>query len=190
MSDPPIEEAAPRRIRCAICGTRVRESDETTACGDCAQRYHAACWSAIRGCATYGCKKAAVAQKAPPPKAVGAGWGDEKACPACQSDIPSSLLVCRSCKATFPWADPMTPGEYEDWKADQLALSKERRVLTFLFVASLTVVASPLAGPSGAIYAWTKRRRMVGTDGVYAAMGYGSALLGVAYVVLVLAFGR
>lgn len=178
------------RIRCAICGTRVREADETERCEGCDSVFHAACWSAIGGCATYGCKKAAKARKAPPPKATGGGWGDEKTCPVCEVSIPSSLLVCRACKATFPWADPMSKADYDAHLVDVRASSRQRRILTVLFLASLTIVGSAVAGPAGAIYAFTKRKRLVGADAVYVAMGYGSALLGVAWGVMLLVLSR
>ena len=114
--------AAP--VRCAICGTLVRGAEQVTSCPECRQDYHEACWSAIGGCATYGCKSAAVAEKPPPPEDVGGGWGDEKTCPSCGRTIGSSLLVC-PCGARFPWPDPMTKSEFSAWTARERSIGPE-----------------------------------------------------------------
>jgi hypothetical protein len=172
-------EAAP--IRCAICGTLVRDTEEVTSCPECRQDYHAACWDEIGGCATYGCKSAAVAEKPPPPENVGGGWGDEKECPSCGQTIASSLLVCL-CGARFPWADPMTREEYSAWRAREESLASSRKVLTALFLMSLAGFLAPLAGPIAGFYAFRQRKKLMGANGVYLAIGYGSAALGVTYV--------
>jgi hypothetical protein len=181
----PEETAAPAEprppIRCAICGTLVRGAEQVTSCPECRQDYHEACWKEIGGCATYGCKSAAVAEKPPPPEMVGGGWGDEKECPSCQSTIGASLLVC-PCGARFPWADPMTKKEYHDWVAREASIAEARKVLVGLFLLSIAGFGAPLSGPIAGIYAYRKRQKLAGANGVYLAIGYASAALGVAYV--------
>src|SRR2546423_5602010 len=126
--------------RCSICYTMIRDDAEAaTACPECHTDYHDSCWKEIGGCGTYGCKQAAVAHKPPVPVVVGQGWGDTKPCPSCNSQISSSLLVC-SCGARFPWADPMTPAEFNDWRGRQQSLSSARSLLIWMFILSLTVV--------------------------------------------------
>src|SRR5438876_1806454 len=115
--------------RCSICGTLIQPDEAPSAvtrCDECKQEYHQACWDEIGGCATYGCRQAAQAEKPPPPVQTGGGWGDTKPCPSCGTNIAASLLVC-ICGARFPWADPMTPLEYSDWhrKEDDVASSKK-----------------------------------------------------------------
>src|SRR5262249_44266427 len=61
--------------RCSICYTVIKESEAHTACPDCQTDYHSTCWKEIGGCGTYGCKKAAVAEKPAVPVLVGQGWG-------------------------------------------------------------------------------------------------------------------
>ena len=170
--------------RCSICYTVLREGEPVTGCPDCRQDYHKACWDEIGGCGTYGCKRAAVAQK-PPPMLVGAGWGDTKPCPGCAAQINSSLLVCR-CGARFPWADPMTVQDYLVWKEEQAALVGFRRLLILMFVLSMTIVAAPITGPIAGLFAFVRRRRLAGEHGTYLAMGYGSAALGAAFSILLL----
>ncbi len=170
--------------RCAICGTRIRDEDAVSTCADCEHDYHEACWNEIGGCATYGCKQAAVAEKAPPRRTVGAGWGDEKECPACETTIASSLLVC-PCGARFPWADPMEPREYRQWLAREGKIASARSVLVALFVATLAGFPAPICGPLAGLYAFRRRSELAGRDGVYLAIGYGSAALGAAYLVTV-----
>jgi hypothetical protein len=170
--------------RCSICYTIMSQGEPVTACPECRQDYHTSCWKEIGGCGSYGCKQAAVAQKPPLPVLVGAGWGDTKPCPSCRLDIGSSLLVC-SCGARFPWADPMTPGEYGDWMAKQAAIARSRTLLITLFVLSLIGFTAPIAGPIAGIYAWLSRKRLSGTGGTYLAMGYGSAAVGAVYALLI-----
>jgi hypothetical protein len=172
--------------RCSICYTLIAQDEAATSCPDCTQDYHATCWTEIGGCGTYGCKRAAVAQKPALPVLVGAGWGDTKPCPACSLAIQSSLLVC-SCGATFPWADPMTTAEYTAWKDQQRALASSRARLIWLFIGSLIGVTAPVLGAIAGIYAYTKRKQLAGAGGTYLAMGYGSAALGVIYTGLFVA---
>jgi hypothetical protein len=174
--------------RCSICGTVVKPDDGVTSCPECTQDYHAACWTEIGGCATYGCTAAAEAEKPPPPVVAGAGWGDEKACPECGASIPSSRLVCR-CGARFPWADPMTAEEYAAWRAREAAVSSTKKVIIALFVLSLIGVLAPLAGFTAVVYARGKRRHLVGGDGTYLAMAYGSAAIGAVYMVILALLG-
>lgn len=163
--------------RCSICCTVIAESEPVTGCPECQQDYHQMCWDEIGGCGTYGCKQAAVAEKPPPPVLVGAGWGDEKPCPACNRQIGASLLVC-SCGARFPWADAMTAGDYQLWLDEQAAIARARKLLVVLFLLSLAIVTAPIAGPVAGLYARARRKLLAGTNGTYLAMGYGSAALG------------
>lgn len=170
--------------RCSICYTLIAETDEATACPECRQDYHKSCWDEIRGCGTYGCKQAAVAQKPPPPAVVGAGWGDTKPCPSCGAQIASSLLVC-GCHARFPWADPMTPEQYRAWLDKQRGLASARTFLILMFILSLLGITAPLFGTLGGLFAYFKRKQLAGGGGTYLAMGYGSAAIGACYTVLI-----
>lgn len=172
--------------RCSICYTMIAETEAATACPECTQDYHQSCWDEIGGCGTYGCKKAAVAQKPALPVLVGAGWGDTKPCPSCGLQIASSLLVC-SCGVKFPWADPMTQPEFQAWQDKERALASSRAKLVWLFIGSLIGVTAPVLGPIAGIYAWVKRKELVGAGGTYLAMGYGSAAIGVIYAILITA---
>jgi hypothetical protein len=170
--------------RCSICYTVLREGEPVTGCPDCRQDYHKTCWDEIGGCGTYGCQRAAVAEKPPPPVLVGAGWGDTKPCPNCNQQINSSLLVCR-CGAKFPWADPMTSADYMSWKDEQDAVAGYRRLLIWMFVLSMTVFASPVTGTIGGLFAYAKRKQLAGANGTYLAMGYGGAALGALFTTLI-----
>lgn len=170
--------------RCSICYTLMTAGETHTECPACQTGYHQSCWDEIGGCGTYGCERAAVAQKPPVPTLVGGGWGDSKACPACASQISSSLLVCR-CGARFPWADPMTPEEYRRSVAAEQAVKRSRAVLIGLFVFALVGITAPLAGPVAGIYAHRKREQLLGSGGTYLAMGYGSAAIGTCYGLLI-----
>jgi hypothetical protein len=171
--------------RCSICHTRVQPTEPTEVCPECEQAYHATCWGEVGGCATYGCSKAPVTEKPPPPAQVGTGWGDEKTCPACQKTIASSVLVCR-CGAKFPYADPMTRETWRTWNESQQAAHRGRRTLFLLFLFSLFGLPAPLLGPIAGAYAWRRRRLLAGADGTYLAMGYGAAALGATHLVAIL----
>jgi RING finger family protein len=171
--------------RCSICYTVVKEGEAQTQCPDCKTDYHTSCWTEIGGCGTYGCKRAAVAEKPPVPVLVGSGWGDSKECPSCRRQIGSSLLVC-SCGAKFPWADPMTVTEYLEWQSEQNAIGGARKTLVLLFILSLIGITAPIAGPIAGIYAFLKRKRLIGTGGTYLAMGYGSAAIGAIYTIIII----
>ncbi|MBI5486096.1 MAG: hypothetical protein HY905_02050 [Deltaproteobacteria bacterium] len=171
--------------RCSICHTQLDPAEDRVACAECGQEYHRACWTGIGGCATYGCRAAAEPQKAPVLPAV-TGWGDEKTCPACGKRIVSSVLVCR-CGARFPWADPMTPEEYRSWLEDEATRRSTRRLLLVLFFLSITGFLAPPCGAVAGVVAWRRRRRLAGAAGIYLAVGWGAAALGVAYAFVVLA---
>jgi len=137
------------------------------------------------GCATYGCKAAAIAEKPPAPTSVSRGWGDEKICPACSSRIPSSVLGC-ACGARFPWADPMTKEEYDSWVKER-GLQKERRTqLIILFVFTVMGLLAPITGTIAGIQAYRSRTLLVGEVGTYLALGYGAAVIGVVYTLVFL----
>lgn len=175
--------------RCSICHTIIRPGDADARCPACRQEYHRSCWDELGGCATYGCEKAVAAEK-PPPRRVASGWGDAKTCPLCRATIPASVLFCR-CGAAFPYADPMSRGEYAQWSARQARLSGARRALILLFLFSFAGVAAPILGPIAGWFAHSRRDELAGADGTYLAMGYGTAALGAAYtlVILALVFG-
>ena len=173
------------RTRCSICGTLVRPDDGSTSCPDCEQEYHEPCWAEIGGCATYGCKSAAVAEKPAAPVLVGAGWGDEKTCPSCNLTIPSSALVCR-CKARFPWADPMSMAEYAAWLRSERAIASAKKTIITLFLLSIAGGPAPLTGAIAVFYAHKRRVQLGGAHGTYLAMAYGSGALGAIYLVILL----
>lgn len=169
--------------RCSICHTLIRAEEPTHICPECQQQYHESCWDGIGGCATYGCTSVAPAQKPEVPVVVGAGWGDTKTCPSCGASIGSSLLVC-GCGASFPYADPLTRQEYDQWVAKQDAIRKSRLTLIGLFVLALVGIPAPVVGPIAGWYAYSKRKELEGTGGTYLAMGYGTAALGGTYAVI------
>lgn len=170
--------------RCTICHTRIETGDPRTECDQCHQEYHRSCWDELGGCGTYGCTRAAQADKPPPPTTAGLGWGDTKPCPACNRQIGSSLLVC-SCGARFPWADPMTAADYHEWRAGQAEIKSAKTVLVVLFIGTLIGFLAPLTGPIAGIYAHAKRDMLAGENGTYLALGYGSASLGGVYALII-----
>jgi hypothetical protein len=174
--------------RCSICQTLVAPADERTLCPECQQEYHASCWKELGGCGTYGCKSAAVAEKPPPPVLVGSGWGDTKVCPACGMNIGSSLLICR-CGARFPWADPMTPAEYQSLLEKQRSVSTSKSLLVVLFLLTLLGITAPVTGTIAGIYSYFKREQLSGANGTYLALGVGSAALGVTYGFVMIMLG-
>jgi len=141
------------------------------------------CWQQLGGCATYGCKAAAIPEKPSLPTSVSRGWGDDKACPQCGDMIPSSLIVCR-CGARFPWADPMTPDEYRAWLSDDEQLKRRRKQLVYLFLLSLLGLPAPVTGAVAGIQAYRFRKNLVGEVGTYLALGYGAAVIGVIYALV------
>lgn len=167
--------------RCSICHTLIQSTEPLTSCSECHQEYHELCWAGVGGCATYGCSAAAVAEKPPPAVNVGAGWGDEKTCPSCGKQVASSLLLCR-CGATYPYADPMTAVEYQVWLGEEDRRRGSRRTLVVLFLLSLLAIPAPLLGPWAGYHAWSNKDEMVGANGAYLALGYGTAVLGVTYL--------
>lgn len=176
--------------RCSICHTLIAEHDEATSCEDCHIRYHAECWTSVGGCATYGCGQAAVAHKPTPVVRPGGGWGDTKTCPVCKQEIQSSLLRC-ACGAHFPWADPMTAHDYLEWSRTEERNASTRRSLIWLFVFTLLAAPAPLTGALAGVQAHRNRHDLEGSNGVYLALGYGTAALGGLYAILFLlvAFG-
>jgi hypothetical protein len=176
--------------RCTICHTLIQPADSVAACPECSQEYHRECWDELGGCATYGCEKAAEAQKPEQPDYHPGGWGDEKTCPKCGRQITSSLLDCR-CGARFPYADPMTRDEYYRWFEDEASLRSARRGLLSLFIVSLFGLAAPITGAIAAVMVYRFRNRLAGAQGTYLAMGYGSIALGAIYTltIVLLVFG-
>ncbi len=176
--------------RCSICNTQISDFDLFFTCTECDSPYHEICWKEMGGCATYGCKAVAVAEKPAVPTSFSRGWGDEKICPACSSRIPSSVLRC-GCGAQFPWADPMAKEDYDDWVIDQ-ALQKHRRIqLITLFVFTILGLFAPITGALAGLQAYRSRTLLVGEVGTYLALGYGAAVIGAVYTIVfvLLAFG-
>ena len=171
--------------RCSICKTLIQPSHVTTGCPYCHSAYHRECWQQLGGCATYGCSAAPVPEVVPLPTSVKGGWGDEKTCPQCGDNLPSSLLVCR-CGAHFPWADPMTTQEYETWVQEQERGALARKGMVVLFFVSLFGVFAPLTGAIAGIYAYRSRKILAGDAGSYLALGYGTAAIGFFYSLIFL----
>ena len=171
-------------IRCSICHTRVADTDSKENCPDCQQSYHASCWTELGGCATYGCKSTPAAEKPAPIMGAGTGWGDSKNCPKCNLSIGASRLVC-SCGAKFPYADPMTEGEYQDWSAERSSVRVSKNVLLGLFIGSIIGVTAPLCGLLAGIFGYKKRKQLAGEHGTYLALACGSAALGMVYSVAI-----
>jgi hypothetical protein len=121
---------------------------------------------------------------------VGGGWGDFKICPACHSRIGASLLVC-SCRATFPWATPMTPEQYAQWTADARAAKSLKTTVTVLFLLSLTGLLAPFLGLASFILARRGRKLLEGADGAFTALAWGNLVIGSTYalVFVLLAMG-
>lgn len=171
--------------RCSICNTQISDFDLFFTCTECDSPYHEICWKEMGGCATYGCKAAAVAEKPPPPSSTPRGWGDEKSCPDCGSRIPSSVLGC-ACGARFPWADPMAKDEYKEWVAEDELRKQRRMELIILFIITLFGLPAPLTGAIAGIQAYRSRTLLVGEVGTYLALGYGAAVIGVVYTLVFL----
>jgi len=172
-------------FRCSACHTLIRSGDAMEECPACRQTYHASCWTELGGCATYGCEKAAVAEKPVPQAVVGAGWGDSKTCPKCRKEIASSLLVCR-CGARFPSADPMGAEEYQSWVAEQARQRGVRRTILLFFLVALTGLLAPFFGIGAGLVAHRHRAALAGADGTYLAIGYGAGALGVLYTLVIM----
>jgi hypothetical protein len=79
----------------------------------------------------------------------------------------------------------MTGAEFARWRSEQEAIARSRQLLIALFVCSLIGVTAPISGPLAGIYAWLRRARLASTGGTYLAMGYGSAVIGVMYILLI-----
>lgn len=171
--------------RCSICNTRISDFDLFFTCTECDSPYHEICWKEMGGCATYGCKAASVAEKPPLPTTTTRGWGDEKTCPACTKQIPAGVMFC-SCGARFPWADPMTSADYQEWVDEENAIKTRRKQLVWLFVATILGVVAPISGVIAGIQAYRSRTLLVGETGTYLALGYGAALIGAVYTIVIL----
>ena len=88
------------------------------------------------------------------------------------------------CGARFPWADPMTPGDYLDWLKDEEEISESRKQLVVLFVLTILGLLAPLTGSIAGIQAYRSRTLLVGEAGTYLALGYGAAVIGVVYALV------
>ena len=174
--------------RCSICKFVIQPSDETKLCSDCNSAYHTVCWDSIEGCATYGCREAAVAEKSVTSRVISKGWGDEKNCPKCGAVIASSLLIC-SCGATFPWAEPMTKSEYLAFEQRKMKMKERRSTLIMLFIFTMFVLPAPITAPISGFYAFRLRTELAGENGAYLALGYGTVIIGLVYVLMFIALG-
>ncbi len=172
--------------RCSICSTLIQTTDQKIVCRECGSSYHSECWEKIGGCATYGCASAAVPEVSPPmPTSVRGGWGDEKPCPKCDLSIPASAVVC-GCGARFPWADPMTRKEYDEWVVEEERRVQTRRQLIVLFIITLSGLLAPLSGALAGVQAYRSRHLLSEGSGAYLALGYGSTIIGAFYVLIFL----
>jgi hypothetical protein len=173
--------------RCSICHTLIQDGEAVEYCERCDQHYHAECWQENSGCATYGCEAAPVLDKPVIMPVAGQGWGDEKECPQCGKSIGSSMLVCHSCGAKFPHADPMTQEEHTAYEKTEMDAKSARQILLGLFLIALVGVTAPLAGAIAVWYARQQRRLLAGQDGAYVALGYGTGALGAIYLLVIIA---
>lgn len=171
--------------RCSICHTLVRPGENSYDCPTCHQGYHQECWDEIGGCATYGCEQAAEAEKEAPPARTG-GWGDHKRCPSCAVELPSSLLLCRTCGARFPWADPIAPEEWHQIETERAQLKSAKLTILWMFIISLFGAPAPITGTIAGVYAHRKRDLLAGAEGTWLAIGYGSLAIGATYALIIL----
>jgi hypothetical protein len=95
------------------------------------------------------------------------------------------VLSC-PCGARFPWADPMTREEYVEWQSAEEARRRTRKQLVALFIVSLIGVTAPLAGAVAGIQSYRYRRELAGENGPYLALGIGTAVIGLAYSLIIL----
>jgi hypothetical protein len=172
--------------RCAICKFPLQDDDEIVHCPECGTPYHKACWESIGGCAVYGCQAAATPDVKPAPQVVGKGWGDEKRCPKCSRPLASSLLVC-TCGARFPWAEPMSAQEYNDWLEGERQRQTKRNWLVGLFLITLFALPAPVTGAVAGYYAYRNRADLSGQYGAFLALGYGTAAIGLLYLAILIA---
>jgi hypothetical protein len=75
----------------------------------------------------------------------------------------------------------MTPAEYIAWRDEERKLSRARKTLVVLFLLSMLGFPSPVLGPFAGYYAYRTREHLIGADGTYVALGYGTAALGGTY---------
>lgn len=172
-------------IRCTFCRFAVNATDDQVTCSTCEQAYHRQCWESNGGCATFGCEHSSVGEK-PAAAPVKRGWGDEKTCPACFAEIPSSSMQCRYCKAKFPYADPMIADEYRAWQDAEKVRRAHRRVLLGLFGAALLAVPGPIVAPAASYLTRRWQEEFVGEYAAFFALGYGTAAIGGLYSVFML----
>lgn len=123
---------------CSICGTGILQSDTIVVCPICSLPYHHDCWKEIGGCGTYGCSAAPVAtiKEAVREDIFTPGWTAEKKCPECGSQIIANALVCKVCKANFPFERPMTKAEWRDREYDGKELARIKPIVVAQFVFS------------------------------------------------------
>jgi len=90
------------------------------------------------------------------------------------------------CGARFPWADPMTVEDYNEWVRDEEDIASRRKQMVWLFVATILGVVAPLTGLIAGLQAHRSRTMLVGEAGTYLALGYGAALIGFIYTIVIL----
>lgn len=173
--------------RCPIDKALIQPSDEVIVCEACQTTHHKECWDRNGGCSIYACRAAPVLEKMPAPPIYHRGWGDEKECPQCYQQIAASLMVCR-CGAKFPWADPMTAMEYHDWLQSQQSAAARRTQLIVLFVITLLGIPAPVTGVIAGVQAYRFHEEMAGEHGAFLALGYGAAVIGAVYSLILLLF--
>ena len=80
----------------------------------------------------------------------------------------------------------MTREDYYAWVESEASLRSARRGLLTLFILSLLGLIAPITGTLSAVITVRFRDRLVGAQGTYLAMGYGSAALGALYSIVIL----
>ena len=80
----------------------------------------------------------------------------------------------------------MTREEYYAWVEKEASERSARRGLLTLFILSLFGLVAPITGAIAAVVVYRFKDRLVGAQGTYLAMGYGSIALGALYTVVIL----
>lgn len=80
----------------------------------------------------------------------------------------------------------MTPADYQEWVEEETAIKTRRKQLVWLFVATILGVVAPLTGAIAGIQAYRSRTLLIGEAGTYLALGYGAALIGLVYTLVII----
>ena len=166
---------------CSVCQSVIGRGEAACLCPECRSPFHRGCWDEVGGCATYGCTF--MPQLAKPVRDESRRqevWGDEKACPNCGGQIRAAAVKCRFCGVRFPSSVPMSPEEYQEWRAKKAQLAPVRLFAIVLFALSVLGFLAPLAFPVGVVWLWRSHaalRRAGGLHEVFAYFGVGLSLI-------------